>query len=283
MSDNIFDCQYFERCENNHKCYLCDDFRLLSFPKDKWNKKYKKRSNNPETGWKGLEQQVADMLNAVPPAKKAYNDLENNNVFGLLDIHKKGIKEVYENSSEVRGKNSTTIYKKDLVSIIKDKIGAGFKFKDSNKTYIIIDYDNVSDLVVHLKFLIDENIRFKEQLSAEEYEESIFPKLGESHRQLRSGGIWTMPGDVRDHIMLVEAKQRTLTNSVGELKFVIKRKVLRKIENEANFKQIPALVFRMSDDDTIYGVLKYENLMELISQLKFAYKENKLLQMEVLD
>lgn len=288
MSDNIFNCQYFERCKNSHKCFLCNDLRLLSLPKDKWNQKYRKRSSKADAGWRGLEQQVADMLNAIPTAKSAYSKLKREQIIGQTEWDKQSIKVEYNNTVTVPGEYSVTVYQHQLGMFMQNSFDdnkifiVSFSFKNDDTVYMLMDFDSISDLVTHLKFLIDENIRFKEQLTSDEYEESVFPKLSESHRQLRSGGIWTMPGDIKDQILLVEAKQRTSKNKAGEFKFSIKRRVLEKVDNEATGSQIPTLVFRMNDDENIYSVMKYEYLMELITQLNFAYEENKLLQQEVL-
>jgi len=282
MAENIFDCQYFERCENSSKCYLCDDLRLLKLPKDKWNAKHRKRANKADSDWRGLEQQVADTFNAIPVAKSAYKALKRDKVFGMKRYDKNYLQIINGSADEVRGEGSYTIYQKELRKDITGKSFAkGFKFKNDDTTYVIIEHGKVADLVTHLKFLIDENIRFKEQLSTDDYQESIFPNLSESRRQIRSGAIWTMPGDVNDEIMLVEAKQRNGTNHNGEPKFAIKKKVIDKISNEASYNQVPALSFRMQEYG-IYDVISYEGITELIAQLKFAYEENQLLQKEVI-
>jgi hypothetical protein len=222
-------------------------------------------------------------LNAIPIAKSAYKSLSKKRVFGMKEYHTNYLEIIDGKASEVRGEGSYTVYQKDLYSDINGKsFATSFKFKNDDTAYIMTEYGYISDLVVHLKFLIDENIRFKDQIASDDYEESIFPMLSESRRQIRSGAIWTMPGDVNDEIMLVEAKQRNTTNSKGEAKYAIKKQVLNKIENEASSNQIPALVFRMKEE-AMYMVLTYENIMELISQLRFAYKENNLLQKKVLN
>ena len=52
MLGDIADCPYTERCSNNDKCYLCDDYRLLKLPKDSWGSKYRKRASREKPGWR---------------------------------------------------------------------------------------------------------------------------------------------------------------------------------------------------------------------------------------
>ena len=291
MLGDIADCPYTERCSNNDKCYLCDDYRLLKLPKDSWGSKYRKRASREKPGWRGLEQQTADSLNALPTAREAHIKLRKRDVFGLKEVHKKLIETKVEwepGPTETSGKKSTTVYEKDLRYFSAQAFKQGvpfleaFRYKDDETVYILIDYEHIVDATTMLKFLLDENARFKAQLTDEEYQESIFPVLSETRRQLRSGGIWTMPGDVSDEILLVEAKQRSTTNSKGEPRFSIKKEVLEKIEKEAGSNRIPLLVFRMQDDGRPYAVIKYDYLMDLIYMLEMAVEENKLLQKKVM-
>lgn len=173
MSD-IYDCEYYARCQNNTRCMMCGPTqRLLKLPEDKQRLKNQQRqktgynqkaSLNSDDSWKHLEQSVANDLNAVPTYREAA-------------------------------------------------------------------------------------------------------------RQVRSGGLWFMPGDVDDTDIRIECKERDM-ESGGKKTFSIKKEVLDKIIEEAKMDQkFPGMVFRYKGEEDRYGVLPWEELLSLIHQFKSHYLE----------
>lgn len=174
MSD-IYDCEYYARCQNNAKCLMCGPSqRLLKLPEDKQRFKNQQRQKTgynqkaqlqSDDSWKHLEQTVANDLNAIPTYREAA-------------------------------------------------------------------------------------------------------------RQVRSGGIWFLPGDVDDTDFRIECKERSTVTAKGEKNFSISKLVLDKIIEEARMDhKFPGMVFRYKGEEDRYAVLPWEELLTLIHQFKVHYLE----------
>ena len=180
MSD-IYDCEYYVRCANNHKCLMCGpNQRFLKLPEDTQRLKNQSRNKTgynqkaslaSDDSWKHLEQSVANDLNAVPTYREA-------------------------------------------------------------------------------------------------------------RRQVRSGGLWFMPGDVEDTDIRIECKERD-KEANGKKTFSILKDVLDKIIEEAKMdNKFPGMVFRYKGHEERYGVLPWEELLTLIHQFKVHYLEVQSLEKE---
>lgn len=108
-------------------------------------------------------------------------------------------------------------------------------------------------------------------------------KEWQARRQLGSGNIWFMPGDVADSVILAECKERLTLNSKGEKTMNIPKAMLEKIIDEAKtYNAYPALVFRYKADEkaNTYFVQEFEVLAEMVHEIKFLRHQNQELEAE---
>lgn len=108
-------------------------------------------------------------------------------------------------------------------------------------------------------------------------------KEWEARKQLGSGNIWFMPGDVADTVVLAECKERGTINSKGEKTMSIPKTMLDKIEQEAKtYNSYPALVFRYKGDTSgkTYFVQDFETLCEMVHEIKYLRHENLVIKNE---
>lgn len=97
----------------------------------------------------------------------------------------------------------------------------------------------------------------------------------EAHRQLRSGGIWFLPGDVADTIVLEECKERTTYTAKGKQTFNVEREWLEKVIEEGNqVGRFPGLCFRYKGDARIYSVKPFEVECDMVHLIKTLMDEN---------
>lgn len=99
-----------------------------------------------------------------------------------------------------------------------------------------------------------------------------------SRRQLGSGNVWFMPGDVADSVVLAECKERLKINSKGEKSITIPKTMIEKITEEAQiYNSYPVLIFRYKGDESgrTYFVQEFEVLCEMVHEIKFLRHESK--------
>lgn len=104
-----------------------------------------------------------------------------------------------------------------------------------------------------------------------------------ARRQLGSGNIWFMPGDVADSVILAECKERLKVNSKGEKSMTIPKSMIEKIAEEAKtYNTYPALVFRYKGDESgrSYFVQDFDVLCEMVHEIKYLRHENKSINVE---
>lgn len=100
------------------------------------------------------------------------------------------------------------------------------------------------------------------------------PYKPEARRQLRSGGIWFLPGDVQDTVLLPECKEREQYTSKGEKAFTIKKEWIEKVFEEARLAdKFPALIFRFKNDDHVYFVDDFTVLRDMVHLIKVLNEE----------
>lgn len=98
---------------------------------------------------------------------------------------------------------------------------------------------------------------------------NAIPYTPEARRQLRSGGIWFLPGDVSDEILIPECKERDEVTSNGEKSFNIKKAWIEKVYEEARLAdKFPALVFRFKNDDKAYFIDDFDVLRDMVHLIK---------------
>lgn len=108
-----------------------------------------------------------------------------------------------------------------------------------------------------------------------------YNEMREARRQVRSGAIWFMPGDVTDTIILAECKERSTVTARGEKSITIPKAWLNKLEDEAESEgKYPTFAFRYKDDTQIYAINKFEVLEEMVLEIKYLRLENERLKQE---
>ena len=120
-------------------------------------------------------------------------------------------------------------------------------------------------------------------VTLEEYVRDTFNSLPtvkeyQARRQLGSGNIWFMPGDVADTVILAECKERLTANSKGEKTMTIPKSMLEKIAKESEtYGTYPALAFRYKGDETgnTYFVQNFDTLSEMVHEIKYLRHENQ--------
>jgi hypothetical protein len=76
---------------------------------------------------------------------------------------------------------------------------------------------------------------------------------------INSGAFWMDKADISLEDLLVEAKDRGTEKSMS-----IKREWLEKVYDESlEVGRLPVLTFQFKDDDTIYAVMRYEDLLHI--------------------
>lgn len=99
--------------------------------------------------------------------------------------------------------------------------------------------------------------------------------MREANRQVRSGAIWFMPGDVDDPIILAECKERSTITAKGEKSITIPRSWLTKIKAEAELTgKYPCFAFRYKNDDVVYMCNEFDVLCDMITEIKFLRVDN---------
>lgn len=89
---------------------------------------------------------------------------------------------------------------------------------------------------------------------------------------INSGALWFDPGDISMEEFLIECKERKLT-AQGEKYFTIGKDVLNKIDEEAGYSKPGIVVFGFSNDDSVYCIIQYDDLLELIHMIDVLTKE----------
>lgn len=106
-------------------------------------------------------------------------------------------------------------------------------------------------------------------------------EMKEARRQVRSGAIWFMPGDVADPVILVECKERSSVTANGEKSITIPKSWLTKLEAEAKLDgKYPTFAFRYKNDEQIYSINKFEVLEDMVLEIKYLRVDNENLKLE---
>ena len=159
-------------CKNRNKlCFKCFNESYLKL--DSKNKKIKKQTYKndiamAEDSWKDLEQQVADKLNNIPTMQEARLSRRSGALWfetgDIVDdiVHPeckertpKDIKNGADKSLTVN-KSWLTKAKKEAESVNKIMI-LPFRFKGEDIIYNIMEFNDIAELILHYKQLVEEN------------------------------------------------------------------------------------------------------------------------------
>lgn len=181
-------CEYENRCTNNNKCFRCNNNNLLKLKEDKFKKRKNTnrnviKANSEKDSWKDLEQTVANNFSNVPSIKEA------DNIYNSEDFNKtiKTIEEMTESRRtrrsgamwfetgdvkdtimhpECKERTGTTLKTGDKSMSVKKswlnkakkecennekKMCLPFRFKGDEDIYVIMDFEDLTELVTELK------------------------------------------------------------------------------------------------------------------------------------
>ena len=95
--------------------------------------------------------------------------------------------------------------------------------------------------------------------------------------------LWFEKGDVLDTLLHCECKERQGKELKGGNKSIsIQRVWLEKAKEEVRFgEKIMCLPFRFKEDDSIYAILDFNDLAELVQMSKAYIQDNKTKQKEI--
>lgn len=103
-----------------------------------------------------------------------------------------------------------------------------------------------------------------------------------AHRQINSGAIKSLPGDMITEeeltASLSEFKERGSKTARGEKVISIQKKWLDQMKEEAKQmqKEYFFLPFRYKNDDTEYVIMEYDVLLSYVQTIQMVYEQNKL-------
>lgn len=101
----------------------------------------------------------------------------------------------------------------------------------------------------------------------------------ESRRQPASGALPGRPGDVWDEVVLNESKLRNQHTTAGRTQHTVKREWLEKVAQEAGPGKVPLYTFRFAGPSSVYAVVRFDDLLELIHEVKLLRAERANLQL----
>lgn len=109
------------------------------------------------------------------------------------------------------------------------------------------------------------------------------PNIKEARRSLASGALDFEKGDIVDSILHPECKERTgRVLKTGEKTISLKKEWLEKAQHEAEMNdKTMCLPFRFKGDDTIYSIINFDKLAELVCNLKSFIKDNEIKTKEI--
>ena len=163
------ECEYYNSCLNNSKCYRCFDKKLLKQKNVKL-KTYKSSTaadRNKKNSWEYLEQDVTNKLNKVPTITEARRALAS----GALPFEKGDIVDTIlhpeckeRTATELKSGEHSISVKREWLEKAKNECKMNsktmclpFRFKGDENVYCIIDMDDLAELVCLMKSYIQDN------------------------------------------------------------------------------------------------------------------------------
>lgn len=130
---------------------------------------------------------------------------------------------------------------------------------------------------------------FDEEDSWKELEQQVADKLNkvptmkEARRTRRSGALWYEQGDILDEILHPECKERAGRElKTGEKTISLRKEWLEKAASECEkTNKTMCLPFRFKNDETIYAIISFEDLANLITQMKAYVQDNDIKETEL--
>lgn len=177
VMSNVWDCEYYNRCKNNHKCLYCGpDERLLKLPEDKTRQKYRAKAKQnvitpiDDNSGATLEEYVAANFNDLPTVREweARRQAGSGNIWFMPGDVADTVMlvECKERSTTTSRGEKTISIPKTMLEKIKEESelygtypALAFRYKgdQSGKTYIINDFEVLKEMVHEIKFLRHEN------------------------------------------------------------------------------------------------------------------------------
>lgn len=122
-----------------------------------------------------------------------------------------------------------------------------------------------------------------ENLGTKKYNNAVRFAKEAAHRQINSGAIKSLPGDMITEeeltASLAEFKERGSKTARGEKVISIQKKWLEQMKEEAKYlnKEYFFLPFRYKNDDTEYVVMEYDILLSYVQTIQTLVESNRLL------
>lgn len=109
------------------------------------------------------------------------------------------------------------------------------------------------------------------------------PSIAEARRSRRSGALEWESGDIVDNILHPECKERKGNDlKAGEKSFTIKKEWIEKASKECECTdKTMCLPFRFKNDESIYAVIKFDDLAGLVNSIKAYMLDNEILYKEI--
>lgn len=128
-----------------------------------------------------------------------------------------------------------------------------------------------------------------ENLGTKKYNRTLRFARESAHRQINSGAIKSLPGDMITEeeltASLAEFKERGNKTSKGEKVISIQKKWLEQMKDEARYmnKEYYFLPFRYKNDNTEYVIMEYDILLSYVQTIQMLHEQNKLLRKMIED
>lgn len=109
------------------------------------------------------------------------------------------------------------------------------------------------------------------------------PTFKKAERTLRSGALPYDTGDVRDSILHIECKEREGTElKTGDKSISLRKNYLTKAKKECEgTPKKMCLPFRFKGDSDIYAIMDFDDLCDLVTNMKAYMDENARLNKEI--
>lgn len=114
--------------------------------------------------------------------------------------------------------------------------------------------------------------QFEEQVTRKLNATPTIVELG-ARRQPGSGNQVAHPGDSIDEVVLVECKDHRTITARGKKVHTIHQDWLEKNAQEAGVSRKPLYVFRFAEDDQIYAIFEFDDVLSLIHEVKVLRAE----------
>ena len=174
------DCEYYDECLNNDKCFRCYNHQLLKSKKKKMMSNISSlipRNDNKEltkdNSWEDLEQTVVNKLNDVPTIQEA----RRSRASGALWFERGDVVDsiLHPECKERTAEKSFSIKREWLEKAVNeckysDKFMClPFRFKGDDQVYTVMRNEDIMELVTLMKAYIADNERMRKIIYEHEH------------------------------------------------------------------------------------------------------------------